>query len=445
VSDEVRTAVVRMTDVMRERLIDFPTKIPDPSFSIRDSHYPKWSIGRSYLCLLADNGRTENQKVIAGIARVIPGKADGDYERGATITDFIRITPQVEIARLRTRLGQQFADAANEGPASSEARARRLIEVLRAEVPRLNDEIDALISKISRRLPDGHAGEIRAHEKDVVNSLLRAFGHDHEILRDAGFVSRDAPFLSALPDETRMINHDADHFRDWFVRDPDPLVPGVKIAVEPALEVASFRSGKSELLIYNANNGHAEDITGVDLIYYNVHERCFVMVQYKKFKIEIDGPVVRPDNRLNSQLARMRDIDDQCKPGADALDIRLHPKPCFLKLCMKEDPAVDSLDMIKGFYLSREHFETVLNSPAGRGPRGGKRIGAMTSPRHLDNEMFTRLLAYGWIGSCGVGTEFVREQVWNSLQQRGSVIFGTHVGDRPLGNGYSQLRDNSGG
>jgi hypothetical protein len=61
-------------------------------------------------------------------------------------------------------------------------------------------------------------------------------------------------------------------------------------------------------------------------------------------------------------------------------------------------------------------------------------------PRHLDNDMFTTLLRYGWIGSCGVGTEVVREQVWNSLSQRDSVVIGAHMGNWPLGNAYGGQR-----
>jgi hypothetical protein len=104
---------------------------------------------------------------------------------------------------------------------------------------------------------------------------------------------------------------------------------------------------------------------------------------------------------------------------------QLHPKPCFLKLCDPEDVGGDSVDMIRGMYLTREHFEAVLHSP---------------EARHLGNDTFTTLLRYDWIGSCGTETDFVREQVWNSLSQRGSVVIGTHPDNRPLGNGYDRQR-----
>jgi hypothetical protein len=92
--------------------------------------------------------------------------------------------------------------------------------------------------------------------------------------------------------------------------------------------------------------------------------------------------------------------------------------------------------MIKGLYLMREHLELVLESPEAR----GRVINKMTPPRHLDNDTFTTLLRYGWIGSCGTGTDFVREQVWKSLGGRGSVMIGTHSNGWPLGNGYGRQR-----
>jgi len=177
-------------------------------------------------------------------------------------------------------------------------------------------------------------------------------------------------------------------------------------------------------------------------MYYNATDKSFVMVQYKDLTQDVldSRKVIRPDARLDAQLKRMRAVDDHCKPSSDPTDIRLHPKPCFLKLCDPQDVGGDSIDMIRGIYLTREHFEAVLGSPAARGPRGGRVINKMTPPRHLDNDMFTTLLRYGWIGSCNVGTDFVREQVSRSVSERGSVVIGAHLGNWPLGNGYGRQR-----
>lgn len=284
---------------------------------------------------------------------------------------------------------------------------------------------------------------VRTHERDAINLLLRANGFDYRpILREAGVISPDQPYLAGLPRELAISTHDWLHFQDWDRYDPDINLPGVLVYESPVIEVRAYGEGPQQLLIYNANSSRLEDVKGVDLMYYNATDRSFVMVQYKDFDIDDDDSrkVIRPNARLYKQLRRMRELDDQCKPSLDPMDIRLHPKPCFLKLCDPEDVGGDSVDMIKGMYLTREHFEAILHSPGARGPRGGRVINKMTSPRHLDNDTFTTLLRYGWIGSCGVGTDFVREQVWNSLSERGSVVIGTHLGNWPLGNGYGRQR-----
>jgi hypothetical protein len=433
-------AVIQVTEVMHNRLIANPTVLSEPTFAVDDSLNNKWELRRPYLGVFVYQAARLPKRVVAlGIA--IPGKMDTDFERVITVSNFTVAKPPVAVDKISKRLGKQYAHAVNNGPATSDASARQLLAALRAGAPHLVTQLDALIGLLGSQLPDGQARTIRSHEKDGINTILRAYGHDHAaILRQGGLISGDAPYLASLPEELRISTHDWLHFRDWTGQDPDVNVPGARIYTSPVVEARAFGEGPQQLVIYNANNGTVENMSGVDLMYYNATDRSFVMVQYKNFTIEDSKKVIRPDSRLDGQLRRMRRVDEQSKPGTDPIDIRLHHKPCFLKLCDPGDIGSDSVDMIKGIYLTREHFETILNSPEARGPRGGRVIGLMTPPRHLDNDMFTRLLAYGWIGSCGVGTDFVRQQVWDSLQQRGSVVIGAHLGNWPLGNGYGRQR-----
>ena len=135
----------------------------------------------------------------------------------------------------------------------------------------------------------------------------------------------------------------------------------------------------------------------------------------------------------------MKEIDDKCLPGTGIFDLRLHHKPCFIKLCEPTPFEYDSVDRIKGTYLAREHFEIVLQASATDGARGERLIGEATAPRHLNNSTFTTLLAQGWIGSCGIGNNFVRQQAQLSLERRGALVFGLHTSTQPLGNGIRQI------
>jgi hypothetical protein len=439
-NDDLRMAVIPFTEVMHARLIAHRTALPEPTFAVGDSENNAWQQRRPYLGVFVY--QPENSpKLMVGLGIAIPGKMGTDFERRVTVSDFTIAKPPVSIDGLRLRLGARYEHGINYGPAASDATARHLLAALRAEAPHLVTKLDELIGLLGRQLPDSQARTIRGHEKDGINTLLRASGHDHAaILRQAGLISGDGPYLASLPEEIRISTHDWLHFADWTGQDPDVNVPGARIYTSPVVEARAFGEGPQKLVIYNANNGVVENMSGVDLMYYNATDKSFIMVQYKDFAIEDSKKVIRPNARLDGQLKRMQQIDEQCNPSTNPIDIRLHHKPCFLKLCDPGDIGSDSVDMLKGMYLTREHFEVILNSREARGPRGGRVIGKMTPPRHLDNDTFTRLLGYGWIGSSGVSTDFVRQQVWDSLLQRGSVVIGAHLGEWPLGNGYGRLR-----
>jgi hypothetical protein len=424
VTDQVPlVAVIQMTELMRERMISSPTRIHKPAFAIPDVVTAPWHQRLRHLGIFVGATVPANEHAIVGLAIVIPGKREGDFERRITLEGFTAIPRPLALDRIRQRLGSRYAGAISHGPVG-EPFSSRLIAAIRAEDPSLSELLDRLIARVTASMPEGHAGDIRSQEKDAINGLIRAFAGDTSLLRDAGVVSPDRPYIMALPDENQLIEHDATRFRDWL--GANTPVHGTRV----------FEHDNRKLVVSNVNNGPVEHITGVDLIYFNQHHGCFVLVQYKNFKAEGGDLVVRPDDRLLSQLDRMREIDGKCAAGDGPEDLRLYPRPCFLKLCEPGSVRADSIDMIKGIYLPREHFEVVLNSEDARGPRGGRRIGTATPPRHLSNDTFTTLLGHGWIGSSGTGTKYVRTQVWQSLRDRGSVVVGAHLGDQGLGNGY---------
>jgi hypothetical protein len=434
-----------MTEVMHAKLVESRSARSEPTFGVADSINNVWQQRRPYLGVFTHSAGRSAERVV-GIGVAIPGKMSGDYERGIAVSDLTLAEPSVSIGRLRRRLGRKYEHALNAGPTASDEAAQQLIAALRDVAPYLAQPLDRLIETLGRHVADSETRMVRNHEKDAFNQLLRMGGFDYgPVLRAAGVISPDQPYLAGVPREGGIITHDWLHFEDWTAHDPGINLPDVLVHESPIVEVRAYGQGQQQLVIYNANNNHLEDVTGVDLMYYNETDRSFVMVQYKDFAVdeEESRKVIKPDTRLDDQLRRMREVDDQCKPNMDPMDIRLHPKPCFLKLCDPRDVGGDSVDMLKGLYLTREHFELILESPEARGPRGGRVINKMTPPRHLDNDTFTTLLRYGWIGSCGTGTDFVREQVWKSLSERGSVMIGTHSNGWPLGNGYGRQRSAS--
>jgi hypothetical protein len=414
-------AVIKMTQVMRSHLLPSnPRQHRKGTFAFDADVTVKWQQRRRYVAVFLSEAAPDQQDSVVALGLVIPGKGAGDYERLLDVQDFATISVPIPSLSLRRHLGERYADALNTGPVA-DSRRNLLAAALVAQAPDLQERIDSLAARVNAHAPRGHAGEIRSHEKDAVGVLLTAFLRDRSLLREAGLVSPDRPFLEAMPDEVAMIDRDWLRFEDWQGRDI-------------ASRTRVYEHDNRRLLIHNANAGRVENIHGVDLLYYNQHHGCFVLVQYKKFASEADGWVYRPDDRLSDQLQRMQVIDVECGPGLELQDIRLYPRPCFLKICKPVPFVADSVDLVDGQYLTREHFELALDSRVSVGPRGGRRIKDTTAPRHLNNSTFTTLLAQGWIGSAGTGTEYVREQVWRSLADRGSVVVGAHFGDQRLGN-----------
>jgi len=184
-----------------------------------------------------------------------------DYERRVTITSFTIAKPFVSVGKLRRRLGRKYEHAVNIGPAASDESAQQLITALRSTAPHLSQPLDSLIEFLERHTADSETKIVRTYEKDSVNLLLRASGLDHGlILREAGMISPDQPYLAGLPRENAVSTHDWLHFQDWVSLDPDANLPGVRIHESPVSEVRTYGTGPEQLLIYNANSSRLEDV-----------------------------------------------------------------------------------------------------------------------------------------------------------------------------------------
>jgi hypothetical protein len=286
-----------------------------------------------------------------------------------------------------------------------------------------------LVDAVGQALPADNATDIIATQRDMTGLLLSAHGMDRTPLRDWTGFGRRADFLedadAEVPHEDDAIRHDWQHFPNW----PE--------AAQVSWTEQSFTKGKRKLSIFYGNTRKLEHQTGVDLVYYNQTHGCFVCVQYKKLNNEPGtGWVYRPGSRLESELARMRDIDEKSRIDVNATDIRLLATPTFFKLHEPMEFEQGSEELVQGMYLSREHFELLLEK--NRGDRNGRRIGYSTVPRFLNNSVFAELLGNGWIGTRGAGTDLVRDQVRRSMGQRRSVVVG--ITNDGLGNAHRSPR-----
>lgn len=459
----LRVAVLRCSQVMYDRLF---RERSSPGAAMRSFAYRivpwesnRWHVG----VFLAESG---NELTVVGIGLVHRGRQTATYERNVEVEDVTATSAQIHVARIKDRLSG-FADAVSRDGPITEARGRRLLDALVAESPDLEPVIARLVRRISDSVTEGTAGELQGLQKDGTGVLLMARGMDRSELRQYvpqpagnpfiagvsgasmiepdpdGLVLYDAvpPAIETLgyqnlrtdPDpepedpreeyllqlgrvtEDQLINHDADRvpFQDWF---------GLH---DQRVGWRTFTDGFKRMEIFNANRTDAEHEMGVDLIYHNVAHDSFVMIQYKRMRPETDL-VYRPDRNLSGELKRMAQVDEECREhDTDPRDdLRLLSTPCMVKLCAPQTVVQDSIELITGMYLGREHFETLLSSPLCQGPRGGVGVTFGNVPRYLNNTTFAELLGAGWIGSRGRGSDFVGRQIAASLEAGRAVVAG---------------------
>ncbi|OON27064.1 hypothetical protein BSA16_33955 [Micromonospora sp. Rc5] len=451
---------------------------PSPDAAMRSFAYRifpwesnRWHVG----VLLAESG---NELTVVGVGLVHRGRQAATYERNVDVEDVTATSAQIHVTRIKDRLGG-FADAVSQDGPITEARGRRLLDALVAESPDLKPVIARLVRRISDSVTAGTAGELQGLQKDGTGVLLMARGMDRSELRQYVPQPAGTPFIAGVsgasmiepgPDqvvlpsietlryqklrtdpepelnpedpreeslqlgkitEDQLINHDADRvpFQDWF-RLHDQRVGW-----------RTFTDGFKRMEIFNANRSDAEHEMGIDLIYHNVAHDSFVMIQYKRMRPEADL-VYRPDHNLSSELERMAQVDEECrKHDIDPSDdVRLLSTPCMVKLCAPQTVVQDSIELITGMYLSREHFETLLSSPLCQGPRGGVCMTFGNVPRYLNNTTFAELLGAGWIGSRGRGSDYVGQQIAASLEAGRSVVAGIDRTPRIARNRRSRSR-----
>ncbi|MEU6788789.1 hypothetical protein ABZ912_57215 [Nonomuraea angiospora] len=419
---DLRVGLIRLTAAMRDRLMGDGWQIVEhPTFAGPDGD---WKLRRRYLIAFVDQmAGVRSGLELVGLGIAVPGKMVGTYERSFKIERFDKIDPKIALSRLVSRLAN-YADALRSEGTLTAARGRRLLDAIRGDSPHLADLLDTLARLAAERVLGGDAAEVIATQRDMTGVLLAAMGLERDALRDwRGFGLR-ADFLEGQsaerPHEDDVIRHDWRHLPGWM-------------SIQADWTEQRYFKGARRLSVFYANARPLEKLTGVDLIYYNEFHKCFICVQYKKLSRESrSGWIYRPDANLPDELKRMREIDEACDNGVESADIRLLCGATFFKLHEPLPFEQGSVDLTPGMYLSREHFEILLDER--RGPRGGERIGYATVPRHLNNTMFAELLGQGWIGTRGTGTDLVRDQIQASLGSGRGLVFGFSPGDQALGN-----------
>ncbi|WP_439659344.1 hypothetical protein ACSHWB_44350 [Lentzea sp. HUAS TT2] len=377
-----------------------------------------WTLRRRCLVVFTDRPPGAVRDGIFGCGIVIPGRRATSYERRLEVEKFIPFSDPLPLDGVASRLKKDVEILDGDGPMTA-GRGRRFLDALKAEFPGIAETLIRLEAEVSVALEIGDAADSALSQRDASNVLLTSMGMDRGPIRDWPVVGASDDFHRGIPGQA--VPHEDDLIRWDSVR-----APGWSAGMAVDWTTRSHRRGGRELRIHYGNARPLERQTGVDLIYYNAHHGCFVLVQYKKFKPDDTLPFYRPtsDSNFDAELARMSKIDDACGVSSEVSDIRLTRSATFFKFCEPVPFEAGTLDLVPGMYLSREHVEELRSGD----PRPGfktVRIDYHATRRYLNNTLFTALLGDGWIGTRGAATELVADQVAESLGLGRAVVLGS--------------------
>ncbi|MGX1909374.1 hypothetical protein ACWIID_10965 [Streptomyces phaeochromogenes] len=222
--------------------------------------------------------------------------------------------------------------------------------------------------------------------------------------------------------EDHLIAHDTHTMRGWLSEATDHVA------------WREFREHGRTLLVGNANRATAERLLGCDVIFYNVSRNSMVLVQYKKLDAEKGGFYYpNSDGNLAKELRRMRALDRYAASVADGSgEQRLDANPSWIKLCHPRSVLPHTSEMIYGMYFSRRQFESLRQDARLKdGRQGAVRFGYKNVPGYLDNTLFTRLVETGQIGTTGISSDLVRQQVFRTFRGQRDLVIAALYGDEP--------------
>jgi hypothetical protein len=305
-----------------------------------------------------------------------------------------------------------------------------LINAVKEMRPNLSGDIDRLLSlrRYSGYSLHGEAAEVLLQEREALGTALDIFSGNNQL--------RERVLSAWAPQEDSVSEPDeATSSGELSIRSPGQSsflkgIPGRYLQEESALQhdlfswnkitpmheagISVFEQGNRRLEVIYANRNPLEHTLGVDLIYYNQAYKLFVLVQYKLMRKENGQMIYRPDLQLINELDRM-DAFSRKYQQTDELQnheaFRLNPDGFMFKLVPNKGLKPSSGELIKGMYLTREYMKFLMSSYGLKGVKGGSYITFDGAPRYLTNTEFAQAIHRGWIGTCGVQSNTLKELI----------------------------------
>lgn len=396
-----------------------------------------WTIARDHrkwksrqLTLVVTVHETGREVTYIGLADL--GRWRGTHQEELIVSGLYRLDGAVKVGEITAALpGYASKYLGSEGDIPRKA-GEVILSVLFALRPQLTEVVQRLLHPEPRIEVRGPAGRLARQARDAFGLAMQMTGLSRDPLnrwtQPASPDQQDGSFVQGLPEgrahERDLIRHDTDRFLDWLGVD------------QRRLAWRRYIKGAQQLYLADVDGKREEIALGVDLIYYQETRASLTLVQYKVMESDGDDWYYHPsgDGHITGQLDRMRAVDQKCLESAlPGDDYRLSAAPCWIKLCRSEDVIPRTDELIRGMYLTRAYFERLKDDPDTpcRGKQGAVRFSYATVPRYLDNTTFAQLVADGWIGSSGTGTELIKEQIVASRAGQREPILAFASGEVP--------------
>lgn len=323
----------------------------------------------------------------------------------------------------------------------------KLIETIKELRPQLKNEIDIILNKknlIGKRFNDSTRTQLFMQEKDALGTALDIFSGTNK-LREKVFESwspknieelSENTYFDGLPNEYQQ--NDGISFlvtQKQTLSEEDTLQHDLfnwpEMTAKHTSGHTQFYNGKNKLDVIYANRNALEKTVGVDLIYYNMKYKSFVLVQYKLMEKEQEGFIYRPDKQLDEELKRMNAFNSKIVLSntiSHQNDMRLNNNGFMIKLVPNKSFEPISNKLITGMYLTLDYANFLVGDFGPKGKNGGRLITYNNSPRYLTTTDFINLVNQGLIGTNGLQSDKIQELIKEFYETNRAVIFATEYG-----------------
>jgi len=226
-----------------------------------------------------------------------------------------------------------------------------------------------------------------------------------------GLGSGDMPSQVVAPEgsDSTIAHLPAHVLEDNVIARDASVIPDFFLISKHATGRAVFEKGNERLIVYTANKGPLEKMLGVDLIYINEVVGNTVMVQYKMLKLSRSASSTQTDWIFRSDPQLKKEVDRMKLPKTmqASNDYRLNGSPFYFKFVKRKGDGISH----QSFVISLDHFNKILKSSGGKGPKKGIRI----SYDALDGAYLRESDLIGLIRSGYIGTHRVESDALNPI------------------------------